>query len=110
MWSVFDEWDNDLYVAQVIAVLNRENEVSTDVDSDDEEDDEEIDPDKLTLDRLKLALKYEQKQVRAIKLLIPKEKWLELISLHGQWVEFMWKGLQKLTLKYCRVPGKWGLQ
>ncbi len=66
-WS---QYDNDVIVTQVIAVLNRENEVSTDVDSDDEEEDEEIDPDKLTLDRLKLALKYEQKQVRATKILV----------------------------------------
>lgn len=51
---------------EVIAVLNRENP------SDDEDDDinEEIDCDKLTLARLKLAIKYEQKQVSFINFLL----------------------------------------
>ena len=50
---------------QVIAVLNKETESDTEDDDDSDSDSEvEINPDKLTLDRLKLALKYEQKQVK----------------------------------------------
>ena len=45
---------------QVIAVLNRRSEEDSDYDDDDDNDD---DPSKLTLSRLKLALKYDQKQV-----------------------------------------------
>lgn len=42
---------------EVIAVLNK------DTDSDSDDSDDEVDCEKLTLSRLKLALKYEQKQV-----------------------------------------------
>ncbi len=51
---------------EVIAVLNREDESDMDEpDSDDDDDDDDDDKDsvKLTLGRLKLAIKYEQKQV-----------------------------------------------
>ncbi|GBM78167.1 Transient-receptor-potential-like protein [Araneus ventricosus] len=43
---------------EVIAVLNRRNE------SEYDDDEQNLEDDKLTLSRLKMALKYEQKQVR----------------------------------------------
>ena len=56
----------------MIAVLNKETESDTEDDDDSDSDSEvEINPDKLTLDRLKLALKYEQKQVKSHKNKMP---------------------------------------
>ena len=53
---------------EVIAVLNK------DTDSDTDDDNDEVDCEKLTLSRLKLALKYEQKQVGVLHLLPSENK------------------------------------
>ena len=53
---------------EVIAVLNKENNSDS--------DDDEVNYDKLTLDRLKLALKYEQKQVSAARF-----RWLKMLHV-----------------------------
>ena len=56
---------------EVIAVLNQPNDSDDDEDEDDDDDDgsnkpPEIDLEYLELHRLKMALKYEQKQVKCL--------------------------------------------